>query len=203
MLEGRRLAGLQVVVDCANGAAVARSRPRCWPQLGAAVTVLHADPDGTNINDGCGSNHPEALQTAVLARGADAGLAFDGDADRVVAVDAAGELVDGDQLIALLALDLRDRGLLHDDAVAVTVMTNLGFRQAMAAARHPGGRHARGRPPRPGRPRGARTCRSAASSRATSSSATGPPPATGCSPAWPCSTSWPAGAHPRRPGRRS
>jgi phosphoglucosamine mutase len=132
VLDGRRLAGLRVVLDCANGAASAVA-PEVLAHLGAGVTVLHADPDGTNINDRCGSNHPEGLQAAVLARGADVGLAFDGDADRVVAVDAAGELVDGDHLIALLAVDLRDQGLLAHDAVAVTVMTNLGFRQAMDA----------------------------------------------------------------------
>jgi phosphoglucosamine mutase len=132
VLEGRDLGGLKVVVDCAHGAA-SEIAPQVLASLGVSVTVLHADPDGTNINLGAGSNHPEVLQTAVLAREADAGLAFDGDADRVVAVDARGELVDGDQLIALLALDLRSRGLLHDDSVVVTVMTNLGFRQAMEA----------------------------------------------------------------------
>ncbi len=132
VLEGRRLAGLKVVIDCAHGASSGVA-PRVLARLGATVTVLHADPDGTNINDGCGSNHPETLQAAVVARGADAGLAFDGDADRVVMVDADGELVDGDQILAVLALDLRDQGLLHGGAVVVTVMTNLGFRQAMAA----------------------------------------------------------------------
>ncbi len=132
VLDGRDLGGLKVVVDCAHGAA-SQIAPQVLASLGATVTVLHADPDGTNINDGSGSTHPEALQTAVLARAADAGLAFDGDADRVLAVDARGELVDGDQLIALLALDMRSQGLLHDDAVVVTVMTNLGFRQAMEA----------------------------------------------------------------------
>ncbi|MGI8939487.1 MAG: phosphoglucosamine mutase [Iamia sp.] len=132
VLEGRRLSGLRIVIDCAHGAS-SSAAPRVLARLGATVTVLHADPDGTNINDRCGSNHPEVLQAAVAARGADAGLAFDGDADRVVMVDADGELVDGDQLIALLALDLRDQGLLRDDAVVVTVMTNLGFRQAMGS----------------------------------------------------------------------
>ncbi|HEU5153010.1 MAG TPA: phosphoglucosamine mutase [Iamia sp.] len=132
VLDGRDLGGLKVVVDCAHGAA-SHIGPQVLASLGASVTVLHADPDGTNINLGAGSTHPEVLQTAVLARQADVGLAFDGDADRVLAVDARGELVDGDQLIALLALDMRSRGLLHDDAVVVTVMTNLGFRQAMAA----------------------------------------------------------------------
>ncbi len=130
VLEERRLAGMKVVVDCAHGAA-SQVAPQVLAHLGASVTVLHADPDGTNINAGCGSTHPEVLQTAVLARGADVGLAFDGDADRILAVDATGELVDGDQLIALLAVDMRSQGLLHDDAVAVTVLSNLGFRQAM------------------------------------------------------------------------
>lgn len=133
VLEGRRLDGLKVVLDCAHGAA-SPVAPDVLAHLGAAVTVLNAEPDGTNINAGCGSTHPEALQAAVEARQADVGLAFDGDADRVLAVDAAGQLIDGDQLIALLALDLRGRGLLRHDAVAVTVMTNLGFRRAMGAA---------------------------------------------------------------------
>ncbi len=132
VLEGRRLPGVRVVIDCAHGASSAVA-PTVLAELGATVTVLHADPNGTNINDRCGSNHPGSLQAAVVARGADAGLAFDGDADRVVMVDATGALVDGDQLLALLALDLRDQGLLHGDAVVVTVMTNLGFRQAMVA----------------------------------------------------------------------
>ena len=87
-----------------------------------------------NINAGAGSTYPEALQAEVVARRADVGLAFDGDADRVLAVDAGGELVDGDQLIAVCALDRKERGLLPDDTVVVTVMANLGFRQAMAAA---------------------------------------------------------------------
>jgi len=132
-LDGRRLPGLSVVIDCAHGAA-STVAPQVLAHLGVAVTVLHADPDGTNINEGCGSGHPQALQAAVLAQGADAGLAFDGDADRVVAVDAAGQVVDGDQIIALLAVDLRDRGLLRHATVAVTVMTNLGFHQAMVRA---------------------------------------------------------------------
>ena len=131
-LEGRRLDGLRVVLDCANGAAF-QVAPRVMLQLGAEVSVIGNEPDGTNINDGCGSTHPRALQQAVVAVDADAGLAFDGDADRVLAVDHRGDLVDGDQLMALCALDLRARGRLRDDTVVVTVMTNLGFRQAMAA----------------------------------------------------------------------
>ena len=132
-LEGRTLAGLSVVIDCANGSASAVAEP-VLRRLGASVHVLHAGPDGRNINHGCGSTHPEDLQTAVVERSADAGLAFDGDADRVLAVDAAGTLVDGDEIIAVCALDRHGRGRLANDEVVVTVMANLGFRLAMAAA---------------------------------------------------------------------
>lgn len=131
-LEGRDLSGLRVVVDAANGAAC-RSAPECLRGLGAEVETIHAAPDGYNINDGCGSLHPEGLQAAVVASGADAGLAFDGDADRVLAVDGRGALVDGDQILAVCAIDRARRGRLTGDAVAVTVMANLGLRQAMAA----------------------------------------------------------------------
>ncbi len=131
-LAGRRLDGLSVVLDCANGAA-SEVAPAVVRELGAQVTVLSDAPDGVNINHGCGSTHPEALQAEVVARGAAVGLAFDGDADRVLAVDHAGALVDGDQLIAICALDRRARGRLPGDTVVVTVMANLGFRQAMAA----------------------------------------------------------------------
>jgi phosphoglucosamine mutase len=124
------LDGVRVVIDCANGAA-SHVAPDVLRSLGADVEVLAAEPDGTNINANCGSTYPDTLQKAVVASGADAGLAFDGDADRVVAVDANGGLVDGDQLIALFALDLRERGMLNGDTVVVTVMTNLGFRLAM------------------------------------------------------------------------
>jgi len=130
-LEGRRLDGLRVVIDCANGAAFAVA-PSVLDRLGADVTVINARPDGTNINAHCGSTHPEELQRRVVAEGAHVGLAFDGDADRVLAVDHQGALVDGDQLVALCALDRRDRGLLAGDTVVITVMTNLGFRLAMA-----------------------------------------------------------------------
>jgi phosphoglucosamine mutase len=129
-LEGRTLEGLHVVVDCAHGAAY-RLAPEVLRSLGARVDVLFDDPDGTNINEDCGSTHPQALQQAVVEEGADAGLALDGDADRVLAVDHRGELVDGDQIIAICALDLRERGRLKEDTVVVTVMANLGFRQAM------------------------------------------------------------------------
>jgi phosphoglucosamine mutase len=126
------LTGLSVVLDCANGAASAVA-PEVLRSLGARVAVIHDTPDGLNINDGSGSTHPEELQRRVVAGGADVGLAFDGDADRVLAVDAAGALVDGDQLIAICALDRRQRGRLPGNTVVITVMSNLGFRQAMTA----------------------------------------------------------------------
>ncbi len=131
-LEGRDLAGLRIVVDAANGAAY-RSAPECLHSLGAGVETIHAAPDGYNINDGCGSLHPESLQAAVVSSGADAGLAFDGDADRVLAVDGMGTLVDGDQILAVCAIDRAQRRRLTGDAVVVTVMANLGLRRAMAA----------------------------------------------------------------------
>ena len=130
-LEGRDLAGLRIVVDAANGAAY-RSAPECLRSLGAGVETIHAAPDGYNINDGCGSLNPESLQAAVVSSGADAGLAFDGDADRVLAVDGIGTLVDGDQILAVCAIDRFQRKRLTGDAVVVTVMANLGLRQAMA-----------------------------------------------------------------------
>lgn len=131
-IDGRRLDGLRVVVDCANGAA-SRIGPQVLRDLGAEVTVLHDEPDGTNINAGCGSTHPDDLRRAVQDHQADVGVAFDGDADRALAVDATGRLIDGDQIIAITALDRHERGLLAHDTVVVTVMTNLGFRLGMAA----------------------------------------------------------------------
>jgi phosphoglucosamine mutase len=131
-LAGRTLAGLRVVVDAANGAASAVAGG-VLRGLGADVTVLHAEPDGRNINAGCGSTHPEELQATVVRLGADVGIALDGDADRALAVDAGGRLVDGDQIIALCAIDRHERGALAGDAVVVTVMANLGFRRGMAA----------------------------------------------------------------------
>jgi phosphoglucosamine mutase len=130
-IEGRRLDGLRVVIDCANGAA-SRLGPELLRTLGAEVVVLHDEPDGTNINAGCGSTHPADLQRAVLAHGAAMGVALDGDADRALAVDAAGRLIDGDQIIAISAIDRHEAGTLVDDTVVVTVMTNLGFRFGMA-----------------------------------------------------------------------
>ncbi len=133
-LEGRRLDGLRVALDCANGAAFV-SAPAVFEAAGAQlVEVLAAEPNGLNINENCGSTDPRRLAESVVAKGADLGLAFDGDADRVIAVDAGGNLVDGDRLIALFATDLAGRGLLMSATVVVTVMTNLGFHQAMAAA---------------------------------------------------------------------
>jgi phosphoglucosamine mutase len=129
-VEGRRLDGMPVVVDCGNGAAF-RAAPTALRALGAEVDVLHAAPDGTNINDKCGSTHPEDLKDAVRVAGAKVGLAFDGDADRVIAVDERGELVDGDQMLAIAAIDLRDRGLLRGDAVVATVMSNFGLQKAL------------------------------------------------------------------------
>ena len=130
-LEGRRLDGLRLVIDCANGAVSEVAGP-VLRALGAEVAVLHHEPDGTNINEACGSTHPESLQARVVEVDADAGLAFDGDADRVLAVDAAGRLVSGDHLIGICAIDRHERGRLPDDTVVVTVMTNLGFRLGMA-----------------------------------------------------------------------
>jgi phosphoglucosamine mutase len=130
-IDGRGLDGLRVVVDCANGAASAVA-PRALRSLHATVEVLHDRPDGININADCGSTHPEALRRAVVTHGADVGLAFDGDADRVLAIDAAGRVIDGDQIIGICAIDRRDRRRLVDDTVVVTVMTNLGFRLGMA-----------------------------------------------------------------------
>jgi phosphoglucosamine mutase len=132
VLDGRDLAGLRVVVDTANGAASPLAVP-VLTDLGATVTAIHDSPDGVNINERCGSTHPADLRAAVVAAGADVGLAFDGDADRVLAVDAHGALVDGDEIIGICAVDRHGRGLLTDDTVVVTVMSNLGFRQGMAA----------------------------------------------------------------------
>ncbi|MBA2640320.1 MAG: phosphoglucosamine mutase [Nocardioidaceae bacterium] len=130
----RRLDGLRVVVDCANGAAYA-AVPAVLRRLGADVVALHAQPDGLNINAGCGSTHPQDLRAAVVAEQADAGFALDGDGDRCLGVDHTGELVDGDHLLAILAVAMRDAGVLRDDTVVATVMSNLGFVQAMERER--------------------------------------------------------------------
>jgi phosphoglucosamine mutase len=127
------LGGLHVVVDCAHGAA-SELAPEIYRRAGARVTAIAAEPDGLNINDGVGSTHMEFLRKAVLAEGADLGIAHDGDADRCLAVDAAGEIVDGDQILAMCALALRSAGRLASDTVVATVMSNLGFLHAMRDA---------------------------------------------------------------------
>ena len=126
----RRLDGIKVVLDCAHGAAF-RAGPAALRQAGADVLEISAEPDGLNINDGCGSTHVEELQKAVVAHGADVGFALDGDADRCMAVDHEGNVVDGDQILAILALAMRDAGTLLDDTVVATVMSNLGFVQGL------------------------------------------------------------------------
>lgn len=131
VLDGRRLDGLRIVLDTANGAA-STVAPELFEALGATVTTIHDRPDGININEACGSTHPEDLQQRVVDTDADLGLAFDGDADRLIAVDHRGQLVDGDQIMAVCAIDRHERGRLANDTVVVTVMTNLGFRQGMA-----------------------------------------------------------------------
>jgi phosphoglucosamine mutase len=131
--SGLPLAGLRVVVDCAHGAA-SELAPRLLRRAGADVLAIGAEPDGLNINDGCGSTSLDVLAAAVTEHGADAGIAHDGDADRCLAVDADGQLIDGDQILAVLALALRDAGQLAGDTVVTTVMANLGFRTAMRAA---------------------------------------------------------------------
>jgi phosphoglucosamine mutase len=131
--RGEPLAGLRVVVDCAHGAA-AEFAPELLRRAGAEVVVIGADPDGLNINQEVGSTSLAALSAAVVASGADAGIAYDGDADRCLAVDASGEVIDGDQILAVLAIALRAAGRLPGDTVVATVMSNLGFRHAMRAA---------------------------------------------------------------------
>ena len=130
---GLDLSGLDVVLDCANGATF-RAAPEIFGRLGARVTTLAAAPDGRNINAGSGSTHVEVLAEAVPAGGHDVGFAFDGDGDRVLGVDRHGRVVDGDELIALAAVHLKRAGRLPGDGVAVTVMTNYGFHAAMAEA---------------------------------------------------------------------
>jgi phosphoglucosamine mutase len=129
----QRLDGLRVVVDCANGAA-SLVAPEVYRRAGAEVVAIHAEPDGLNINDGCGSTDLRPVAAAVTAHQADLGLALDGDADRLLAVDAAGGVVDGDQVMAILALAMREAGALTKDTLVVTVMSNQGLRLAMGAA---------------------------------------------------------------------
>jgi len=128
------LAGLKVVLDAAHGAAYALA-PQVLRDAGAEVVTIGDAPDGLNINDGYGSTHLDRVRAAVVDHGADAGIALDGDADRCLAVDASGEVVDGDQIMAILAVAMRDSGHLHHDTAVVTVMSNLGFRLAMERER--------------------------------------------------------------------
>jgi phosphoglucosamine mutase len=125
-----RLDGIHVVLDCAHGAAAGVS-PETFRDAGARVTVIGADPDGININDGVGSTHLDKLAEAVVRAGADVGIAHDGDADRCLAVDAQGRIVDGDQIMAILAASMHERGVLKDDTLVATVMSNLGLHVAM------------------------------------------------------------------------
>lgn len=124
------LKGLKIVVDCANGAAY-HVAPRIYEEMGAEVVPIFNRPDGVNINDGCGSTHPEALMETVVSTGADLGLAHDGDADRVLAVDAGGRLVDGDQIMVICARHLKEKDSLVKNTVVVTVMSNLGLHLAL------------------------------------------------------------------------
>ena len=130
---GLELSNLDVLLDCANGATY-RAAPAIFERLGARVTALAVEPDGRNINAGCGSTHVERLAEAVAAGGHDVGFAFDGDGDRVLAADRTGAVVDGDELMALAATHLKASGRLPGDGVVVTVMTNYGFHAAMADA---------------------------------------------------------------------
>ena len=126
-----RLDGLKVVIDCANGAAYSVAPDALW-ELGAEVIPLGVKPNGLNINDGCGSTHPELLREVVMASGANIGLALDGDADRLIVVDEKGRVIDGDQLMALVATGYARRGELKGGAVVATVMSNLGLEQRLA-----------------------------------------------------------------------
>ncbi|WP_063051495.1 phosphoglucosamine mutase [Nocardia arthritidis] len=130
---GQDLSGLTVVVDCAHGAA-AEVGPAAYREAGATVIAINAEPDGLNINDGCGSTHLDQVRAAVVEHGADLGLAHDGDADRCLAVDANGNVVDGDAILAILASAMHDAGELAEDTLVATVMSNLGLHIAMRAA---------------------------------------------------------------------
>ncbi|WIK64609.1 phosphoglucosamine mutase [Gleimia hominis] len=127
---GTNLSGLKIVMDCANGAASSLG-PEALRKAGAEVVVINASPDGLNINDECGSTHPQMLQSKVVEESADFGVAYDGDADRCLAVDHEGQLVDGDKIMGALAVDLKKRGELSKDTLVVTVMSNLGLLLAM------------------------------------------------------------------------
>jgi len=130
--RGMSLEGMRVAVDVANGAAY-KSTPCILRELGADVAVTHNQPDGMNINDGCGSMHPEEIQRAVELNGADVGITHDGDADRVLLCDENGQIVDGDEILAIAAVDLLRAGLLRDKTLVATVMSNFGLDEALAA----------------------------------------------------------------------
>lgn len=132
-MDGVSLKGMKIVLDCAHGAAAGVS-PQAFTDAGAEVIVIGADPDGLNINDGYGSTHLGPLQEAVLTHRADLGIAHDGDADRCLAVDHTGEIIDGDQIMGILAIALKDAGTLVEDTLVVTVMSNLGLKLGMEAA---------------------------------------------------------------------
>ena len=125
-----KIDGIRVVVDCANGAA-SEAAPLAYAAAGAEVVAIHNSPNSYNINDGCGSTHIDVLQQAVLEHGADLGLAHDGDADRCLAVDSEGNVIDGDQIMAVLAVAMKEQGLLHHNTLVATVMSNLGLKLAM------------------------------------------------------------------------
>lgn len=125
-----RLEGMKIVLDCANGASYITAE-KVYKALGAEVTVIGNDPNGININDDCGSTHPEKLSAKVKELGADIGLAFDGDADRLIVVDETGAVIDGDRVIAICARMLKEQGRLAENKVTVTVMSNIGFHKAM------------------------------------------------------------------------
>jgi phosphoglucosamine mutase len=131
--EHLRLDGMKVVIDCANGAAYHVAPDALW-ELGAEVIPIGVVPNGVNINDQCGSTHPQLLQETVVASGADIGIALDGDADRLMVVDEKGAIIDGDQLMALIALELQARGELRGEAVVATVMSNLGLERKLGQA---------------------------------------------------------------------
>jgi phosphoglucosamine mutase len=129
-IDNHNLSGLKIVLDCANGASY-QAGPWIMQELGAQVIKTHAEPDGYNINTGCGALHPEVVGALVRQHEADVGIAFDGDADRVVFADAEGRVVSGDQILAMCAMDLHDQGKLKEDTLVVTSMSNLGLHEAM------------------------------------------------------------------------
>jgi phosphoglucosamine mutase len=132
-IKSLSLKGLKIVLDCANGAAY-HIAPEIFSELGAEVVTLNNQPDGLNINLDCGATHPEVIQKAVVKEKADLGIALDGDADRVIVCDEKGQLVDGDHIVAICALHLKEKGKLKNDGVTVTVMSNAGFNEAMEKA---------------------------------------------------------------------